>query len=198
MPTLDQIISLLIHYKYLLLFPIIAIEGPIATVLAGLLTSAGYMNFFAAYATVVAGDMAGDSFYFVLGLWGREKLIKRWGKYLGITIDRVERIEKHFNDHIGKTLIIGKLSHIFGVVVLLAAGLAKIRFRDFFKYDLIATLPKSIILILAGYFFGRAAIRSIQYFDSSALGTFFVVILLIVIYFAIKKLAQKLYQNKQL
>jgi len=198
MPTLDQIIHLLIQYKYLLLFPIIAIEGPIATVLAGFLTSMGYMNFFAAYATVIAGDMAGDSFYFALGFWGREKLIKRWGKYLGINIERVERIENHFDAHVGKTLIIGKLSHVFGVVILLAAGLAKIRFRDFFKYDLIATLPKSIILILAGYFFGRAAIRSIQYFDSSSLWTFLVVILLIVIYFAIKKLAQKFYNNKQL
>ena len=194
---LSEIIPRLIHYKYLILFPIIAIEGPIATVLAGFLASLGFMNFFVAYAVIVAGDLAGDSLYFALGYWGREKLIRRWGKYLGITMERVERLEKHFRSHSGKTLIIGKLSHVFGVVVLLAAGLAKIKFRDFLKFDFIATIPKSLILILTGYYFGKAAIRSIKSLDAVALQTLFVAILLIAIYFAIKKMAKKFLNNNR-
>ena len=153
------------------------------------------MNFFVAYAVIVAGDMAGDSLYFALGYWGREKLIHRWGKFLGITVEKTERLEKHFRVHAGKTIIIGKISHVFGVVVLLAAGLAKIKFREFFKFDLIATIPKSLILILTGYYFGKAAVRSIKSFDAVALQTFFVAVLLIVVYLAIKKLAGKFLNN---
>lgn len=199
LPHLSQsdIFSLLLQYKYLILFPIIAIEGPIATVLAGFMASMGIMNFFVAYVVILAGDMAGDSLYFALGYWGREKLIRRWGKFLGITVEKTERLEKHFGKHIGKTIIIGKISHVFGVVILLAAGLAKIKFRDFFKFDFIATIPKSLILILTGYYFGKAAIQSIKSFDAVALQTFFVAILLIVIYFAIKKLAGKFLNNNK-
>lgn len=193
----SEIISLIVQYKYIILIPIVAIEGPIATVLTGLLVSMGYMNFFGAYAVILAGDMIGDSFYFALGYWGREKLIRRWGKFVGITVEKVERLERHFGNHTGKTIIIGKLSHVFGVVILFAAGLAKIRFREFFKFDLIATIPKSLILILTGYYFGKAAVRSVQSFDSAALGTFFVVILLIVVYLAINKLAQKFLKNNK-
>jgi membrane protein DedA with SNARE-associated domain len=192
-----EIISLIIQYKYAILIPIIAIEGPVATVLAGLLVSMGYMNFFGAYAVIIVGDMAGDSLYFALGYWGREKLIRRWGKFLGITIEKVERLEKHFRIHSGKTLIVGKLSHVFGLVILLAAGLAKMSFKDFFKFDLLATIPKSLILIFTGYYFGKAAIRSIQNFDSVALQTFFIVVLLIVIYFAIRGIAEKFLKNNR-
>ena len=199
LPHLSQsdIFSLLLQYKYLILFPIIAIEGPVATVLAGFIASMGIMNFFVAYAVILAGDMAGDSLYFALGYWGREKLIRRWGKFSGITVEKTERLEKHFGKHTGKTIIIGKLSHVFGVVVLLAAGLAKIKFRDFFKFDLIATIPKSLILILTGYYFGKTAIQSIKSFDAVALETFFVTALLIAIYFAIKKLAGKFLNNNK-
>jgi membrane protein DedA with SNARE-associated domain len=191
----SEIVSLLIQYKYLILFPFVAIEGPVTTVLTGLLVSMGYMNFFGAYAVILAGDMAGDSFFFALGYWGRRKLIMLWGKFLGITIEKIERLEKHFKSHTGKTIIVGKLSHIFGLVVLLAAGMAKVPFKVFFKLDFIATIPKSLILILAGYYFGKAALRSIQSFDSVALQTFFVVILLVVLYFFIKKLAEKFFNN---
>lgn len=193
----SDLFSLLLQYKYLILFPIVVVEGPIATVVAGFMASMGLMNFYVAYAVIVAGDVAEDCLYFALGYWGREKLIRRWGKFLGITVERVERLENHFGKHTGKTLIIGKLSHIFGVVVLLAAGLAKIKFWDFFKFDFIATLPKSLILLIAGYYFGKAAIRSIESFDAVALETFLVVILLIAAYFAIKKLAGKFLNNNQ-
>jgi membrane protein DedA with SNARE-associated domain len=199
LPHLSQsdIFSLLFQYKYLILFPIIAIEGPITTVLAGFMASMGLMNFFVAYVVILAGDMAGDSLYFALGYWGREKLIKRWGKFLGITLERVGGLEKHFKSHTGKTIIIGKISHVFGVVVLLAAGLAKIKFREFFKFDFIATIPKSLILIFTGYYFGKAAIQSIKSFDAVALQALFVAILLIAVYLAIKKLAEKFLNNNK-
>jgi membrane-associated protein len=193
----SELLPLLIQYKYLILFPIIAIEGPLSTVLAGFLASMGLMNFFVAYAVIVAGDLAGDSLYFALGYWGREKFIRRWGKFLGITVEKTERLEKHFRSHAGKTIIIGKISHIFGVVVLLAAGLAKIKFREFFKFDFIATIPKSLILIFTGYYFGKTAIRSIKSLDAVALQTFFVTLLLIAVYFAIKKISEKFLNNNK-
>ena len=89
---LEQIILLLTTYKYLLLFPIVVFEGPIITVIAGFLSSLGYLNIFIAYGVVVVGDIAGDIMYYALGYYGRDRFVNRWGRFLGITSERVERL----------------------------------------------------------------------------------------------------------
>jgi membrane protein DedA with SNARE-associated domain len=51
--SLIQVIGWLVHYKYVVLFPIMVVEGPIITVLAGFLASLGSLNLLAAYSIVV-------------------------------------------------------------------------------------------------------------------------------------------------
>lgn len=142
---LQQIIFLLTAHKYLFLFPVVVVEGPIITVIAGFLSSLGPLNIFIAYAVVVVGDIVGDIMYYALGYYGRQRFINRWGRFLGITLERVERLEKHFEKHSGRTLIIGKLSHGVGAVVLVAAGIARVPFRKFVWYNFIPSLPKSLL-----------------------------------------------------
>lgn len=71
--SFQQIISLLTAYKYFFLFPIVVVEGPIITVIAGFLSSLGYLNIIIAYLVVVAGDIVGDSAYYAIGFYGRKK-----------------------------------------------------------------------------------------------------------------------------
>ncbi len=158
-----QIIQWLAVYKYFVLFPIVVIEGPIITIISGFLASVGKMNFFLAYAVIAIGDVAGDSIYYAMGYWGRKKFIERWGHYIGITFARVEKLEKHFTQHGGKTLMLGKISHGIGGVFLAAAGVARMPFRKFLWYNFIATLPKSLALMLVGYYFGFAYERMNSY-----------------------------------
>jgi membrane protein DedA with SNARE-associated domain len=141
---LQQIIFLLTTHKYLFLFPVV-VEGPIITVIVGFLSSLGLLNIFIAYAVVVVVDIVGDTIYYELGYYGIQRSVNRWGRFLGITLEHVERLEKHFEKHSGKTLIIGKLSHGVGAVVLVAAGIARVPFRKFIWYNFIRSLPKSLI-----------------------------------------------------
>lgn len=188
---LEQIILLLTTYKYLLLFPVVVFEGPIITVIAGFLSSLGYLNIFIAYGVVVVGDIAGDIMYYALGYYGRERFVNRWGRFFGITSERVERLEKYFEKHTGKTLILVKLSQGIGAVVLVAAGIAKVPFRKFVWYNFIPTLPKSLILILIGYYSGESYVKISSYLDYAAIGTVIVTVIFIVIYFIMRKLSKK-------
>ncbi len=188
---LEQIILLLTTYKYLLLFPVVVFEGPIITVIAGFLSSLGYLNIFIAYGVVVVGDIAGDIMYYALGYYGRERFVNRWGRFFGITSERVERLEKYFEKHTGKTLILVKLSQGIGAVVLVAAGIAKVPFRKFVWYNFIPTLPKSLILILIGYYSGESYVKISSYLDYAAIGTVIVAVIFIVIYFIMRKLSKK-------
>lgn len=156
MYSLDQIFPLLLHYKYLALFFLAIVEGPIVTVIAGFLSSTHVLNFLLVYIVIIFGDLAGDAIYYLIGYKGRSGLLSRWGKYLGVDIKSVESLEEKFQSHSGKILILGKLSHGIGGAVLLAAGLARYSFWRFIFYNGVATLIKSLGLLFIGFYFGKS------------------------------------------
>lgn len=191
-----QLISVLEHYRYAILFPLVVFEGPITTVAAGFLASLGYFQLWIALAVVVAGDVGGDILYYFLGRYGGRRLVDRWGHYIGATPERVGHLERHFEHHAGKTLLLGKLSHGIGGPFLLAAGMAKMPFRRFAWYTFLATLPKSTLLILIGFYFGQSYDRITRYADYSAIGLGVIAVALVIGYFILKKLTQTV-SNKE-
>ena len=52
-------LTLLLTYKYLILFPIAVFEGPFAAIIVGFLSSSHIFNIFIVYLVVVLGDMVG-------------------------------------------------------------------------------------------------------------------------------------------
>lgn len=156
--TSAQIIDLLLQYKYFILFPITVLEGPVVTMISGMLSSPafGYLSVFWVFPIVVIGDLVGDIAMYAMGRYGRHSFIHKWGKYLGLNDERVQAMEDHFERHPGKTLLFGKLTHAVGSVVLFAAGMGNVPFWKFLWYNFIGTLPKSLVLMLSGYFFGHA------------------------------------------
>ncbi len=182
----------LLHYRYLALFPITIIEGPIITVIAGFLSAQGYLSAFLVYPLAVAGDLVGDTIYYLIGRLGREKFILRWGKFLNISLERVAKLEKHFEKHSGKTLIFGKLTQLIGSLILTAAGVAKVPLKKFWWFNFLATLPKSLVLLLIGYFFGKFYKEINTYFTYTGIVSLAVTGLLIVAYLAMINLGKKI------
>ncbi|MEK7195152.1 MAG: DedA family protein [Patescibacteria group bacterium] len=174
-----------------MLFPIVVVEGPVVTVIAGFLSSLGHLSLFIAYWVIVAGDIAGDSIYYAVGRWGREGFIERWGHYVGITVERVRRLEKYFTQHSGKTLMIGKITHAIGAVILIAAGVARVPFRRFVLFNFIPTLPKSLVFILIGYYFGQVYVKFDRYLEYATVAVIGLIILSAGIYFIIRKLGKR-------
>jgi len=163
--SLDQIVALLLQYKYMILFPIVVVEGPIATVICGLVAALGHMNLAIAYVVVIAGDLTGDVIYYLMGYWGREKFIEKWGRYVGLNVERVVHLEGHFEKHGSKMLLFGKLAHGIGAIFLVAAGLVKMPFLKFFWANTAATLLKSLALLLIGFYFGQAIVKVQSIFE---------------------------------
>jgi len=166
-------------------------EGPIVTIIAGFLASQGYVSPFLVYLIVVAGDVTGDCVWYAAGRWGRRGISGLWGKYLGITPERLLRIEKHFERHSGKTLVIGKLTHAVGSLVLVGAGVARVRPRRFILYNLAATLPKSLALLIFGYYFGKAYGQAGNVLNYLALGMVAVTVLAAMTYLIPRRFARQ-------
>ena len=152
----SPIVIWLLQYKYVVLFLSIIIEGPIVTMFAGLAVAGGIMNFWLAYAAILAGEVGGDVLYYALGYWGREKLLLKYKWLTRIFLPEVKKIERLFEKHPAKTLIISKITHVIGLPFLIAAGIARYNLARFSLYDFIATVPKSLALLAVGYFFSQA------------------------------------------
>ncbi len=154
--TLDTAIHILQTDGLLLLFPLAVVEGPIVTVIAAYLASLGYLNIFAVFAVVVAADLVGDSIMYLLGRFGHDVIVKRWGPRFGVDARQLAGIEAHFRSRGGRTLLIGKLTHAVGFIILFIAGASRMPFLSFILYNLLGTLPKSLFFLVIGYTVGYA------------------------------------------
>ncbi len=188
---LTTVISWLLQYRYAILFPLVIIEGPIVTILAGFLASLGQFNLFICYPLIVVGDVIGDLFMYAQGRWGGKPVVERWGRRFGIKPDLVERLEEHFKKHPGKTLVFGKISHFLGGPVLIAAGMARMSLPKFLWFNFLATLPKSLVLLLVGFYFGEAYAKFDKFFTYAGWAAVILVVLCAVVYFVISKVSER-------
>jgi len=138
------------------MLPIAIFEGPIVTVIGGFLSAHNLLNPYIVFSISILGDLVGDLLYYILGRWGRSTFLMRWAGLLGATDERVEKLERHFEKHSGKTLVVGKLTHGVGSMVLIAAGASRMSVGKFVFYNVLSSLPKSLAFVLVGYYYGQA------------------------------------------
>ena len=156
----DFLISLSTHHAFWVYFIIIftaCIEGPILSILGGILIKLGYFPFAPLYIALMLGDIFGDTaWYFVGRRWGHA-FIRRFGKYVSINETRVDQVMKIFHKYTHYVLIISKITNGFGLslVTLLAAGMARIPFWKYLGLNIIGQFVWSGLLIGVGYFFSH-------------------------------------------
>lgn len=182
----NQIFNLLVQYKYFIFFPLVVIEGPIVTVIAGFLAYLGYFNVYGLYLVAVFGDVTGDVLYYSVGYFGGKRIFSK-GRFLWINIEQVQKMKNHFDKHFGKTLLFGKWTHSAGGAILVASGIARISLKKFIKFNFIGTVPKTLVFLLLGYYFGHAYAKIDTYLGYFTVAMLFVIISGLVAYHFTKK-----------
>ena len=99
MPTLSQalVLSLLYKYSYLILFPLVVVEGPIVTLIAGFLVSTKFMAFIPAYITIIIADLVGDFGFYSIGRWCFNSLIHGLFSFIKTDIKKINKLKKTIN-----------------------------------------------------------------------------------------------------
>jgi membrane-associated protein len=146
--TLD---ASLIAYGSVLILPLAVIEGPLVSIATGFLSASGYFDWVWAASLLVVGDLIGDVLYYWIGRSGRTPmagLLRRFGIRSTVTPE----MQRHLTEHSTKMLFIGKWTQSIGIVVLIGSGMLRLPLLRFILVNLIATLPKSLVLFGLGYF----------------------------------------------
>jgi membrane protein DedA with SNARE-associated domain len=144
-------------YGYAALLPLAVFEGPVATVVAAFLAAQGTFEVGIVYGVVVLGDLIGDMLYYAIGRWPLRCLGTFSGKRAARLHQRIALLAPRIRERAGVMLLLGKLTHSAGFAVLLAAGAAHVPIRRFLLFNILGTLPKSLLLVALGYWFGWLA-----------------------------------------
>jgi membrane-associated protein len=151
MEALPPLANFLIAHGNVLLLPLAVIEGPIVSFIAGILSAEGYLDWYWAISLLTCGDLIGDAICYCIGRSGGAPFA--WlGRRFGLREDRLDRVAEGLRHNATKMLFIGKWTHSIGALVLISAGMARVRLAKFMLVNLIATVPKSAVLFGAGYF----------------------------------------------
>lgn len=155
----DETIRLLSDYGLWIMAPVAVVEGPIVTVLAAWLASLGHLSLPAVIATAILADLAGDLLLYTVGRCLLPVLPRRFRARVGLRRERLDRLAGHFDTRGASTLLVGKLTHSVGAAVLVSAGMARMPLWPFLGWNLVATVPKSLLFVALGWTIGGAHAR---------------------------------------
>ncbi len=152
-----KILPLLIRYKYPLIIPLAFVEGPIIMMMCGFLIKLGYMSFLPAYFVLMAGDLLGDIFWYSLGFFYGEAVVRKFGRFLSIEEKEVATVKRIFHQHHTTILLVSKITMGFGfaLVTLITAGIVKIPFRRYLAFNFFGQFVWTGILMSVGFFLGK-------------------------------------------
>ncbi len=147
--------------NYLLLFLLIIVEGPIATLLGAAAASAGFMRLSLVILVAAAANLIADIGWYSLGYFSKEETLIRYLGWLGLRARHLDKLRWAMRRHARKVLLIAKFSTGFAIPALVAAGLSKIPLRRWFPVVFAAGVGWSTCLALVG-FYATQAIKQVQ------------------------------------
>ena len=179
---LDWFVHIITYHPYIVYAIIVFVsfvEGPILSMICGLLLRIGYLDFPLTYASLMLGDLIGDVFWYYLGYFVGHKFIKRFGKYFSITEEGVQTVSTIFHTYKDYILIISKITMGFGfaLVTLVTAGIVRIPFKRYITLNAMGQFVWTGLLMIVGYFLGQAYTTFDNIFSKTFIAAIFILVI---------------------
>ncbi len=168
-------------WTYFLLAALVAVEGPLATLLGAAAASAGLMKAVWVFAAAAAGNLTADVVWYSLGYMGKVDWLFRFGKRLGIDRQFLEHLEAEILKHAAKILFLCKLTLSMMLPALITAGLVKAPFKRWFPALFAGEMIWTGSLVIIGYYATEAIKRVERGVEYAALGATVVFVLFMVL-----------------
>jgi membrane-associated protein len=152
------------HWVYLILFLIIFCEtglvvtpflpGDSLLFVAGAVAAGGGMDVHALFAVLVVASFSGDNTNYWIGRFLGPRVF-RGGRSRLLDPAHLERTQRFYERHGGKTIIIARFLPIVRTFAPFVAGIGRMRYGGFVMYSFAGSVLWIGALTYAGYFFGN-------------------------------------------
>jgi membrane protein DedA with SNARE-associated domain len=136
-PTLDQ-------YGYLAVAGLVLVEdfgvpvpGETILILAAVYAGTGRLNILLVALLGFCGAVLGDNVGFAIGHFGGRRLVLRYGRYVFITPERLDRATDFFERHGGKIIIVARFIEGLRQANGIVAGITGMHWRRFLIFNAI-------------------------------------------------------------
>ena len=154
------------------------------------------------YDTIIVGVIAtlgsttgAVAIYILVRKMGRYA-VSKFGKYIFLNQDKLEKIEKWFDKHGTRAVFLARMTPGMRELISIPAGLSKMNFIKYVIFTFAGSLIWSISLTLLGYFFGNKVLGQTD--GSNNLSHIFNYVAIIVIVSLVGFIIYKLIQSKRL
>ena len=154
---IDLATQLILQYKYLLMIPVAVIEGPVLSMICGVLVRLGQLNVVLTFLALATGDLIGDAMWYWLGRRYGYSFVSRFGKYFFVTVENIETVRKLFHVYHVRILLLSKVTMGIGfpAATLFTAGLSHIPFWKFMGLNALGQIVWTGLLLGIGFFLGN-------------------------------------------
>jgi membrane protein DedA with SNARE-associated domain/membrane-associated phospholipid phosphatase len=160
--------------------------GETALLLGGLVAGQGQVDVLTMIAIVWACAVAGDLTSFYLGRrLGRAFMVKHGAK-VQITEARLEQVERFFDRHGGKAILIGRFVGLVRAIAPFLAGSSGMPLRRFVPYDVIGAGLWGSTFVVLGYVFWQSFSQLVDYAKKGALALGAVIVFVVAIVWVVR------------
>ena len=121
---------------------------------SGYLASTGRFDLLLAVTVGAIGCNIGSTFVYTLGATGGRQAAKKWGHYIFLTDEKLNRVDRYFQRYGAPTIFFARLLPMIPVVVSFPAGIARMPMWKFQIYTFAGCWLWCGVLALSGYEFG--------------------------------------------
>jgi membrane protein DedA with SNARE-associated domain len=153
-PTLD-------HFGYLAVVGVLLIEdfglpvpGETVLILAAVYAGTGRLNIVLVALLGFCGALLGDNIGFAIGHFGGRRLAERYGRYVFLTPDRLDKATSFFDRHGGKIIIVARFIEGLRQANGIIAGTSGMRWARFLTFNAIGAALWVLVWTSIGYLSG--------------------------------------------
>ncbi len=153
-PTLNQ-------YGYLAVAGLVLLEdfgvpvpGETVLILGAVYAGAGRLNIFLVALLGFVGAVAGDNIGFAIGHFGGRRLVERFGRYIFLTPERLDKTTSFFERHGGKIIVIARFVEGLRQANGIIAGTTGMHWAKFVVFNMLGAALWVAVWTSIGYFSG--------------------------------------------
>lgn len=121
---------------------------------AGFLIGSGRFTFLGVLITSTLGGIVGSLTSYAIGYYGAEPIVKKWGKYVRVSMTDIMKTHAFFEKYGEKIILASRFIPVVRQFVSVPAGAAKMNVKKFILYTALGSLLWNSVITVLGYYLG--------------------------------------------